>query len=107
LKRRLAIAGDVPLQGSLRLSLLFAHQVIAAVDQDAEHPRRNRRLTIESRHRSIDLQERVLDNVLRVGPATEQPERQALHPRGVKTIQTFECAQIPALAFVYKLGVGW
>jgi len=62
---------------------ISARKVAAQIDRDLEQPRLESQVGARARERSIGVQERVLRDVLGLGPVARQTERQVKERRGV------------------------
>ena len=68
----------------------LAQNVVAGVDEDAEDPRRERRLAGVGRRRAMDLEERLLDRILGIRDVAEVIPGDALHPIAEAPVDLFK-----------------
>ena len=68
--------------------------VVAGVQQDAIHPRPQRRVAPERMPVLVRAQERLLHGVLGVRAIPQHVEREALHPGPVRLVECLECGQV-------------
>ena len=77
-----------------------AQHVVTGIHEHAVDPRREPRGSAKRRGAAIDLEERLLHRVLRVGEVAQKVRRDALHSRPVELVEAFEGRDLACAALL-------
>src|ERR1700726_4050266 len=80
--------------GDFSLAQALAARIVARIDQDAEGPGDETRLTAKTADAALHFQKRVLHRVFRIERIAEKVPGEILHARALQRVQTLVGAQV-------------